>query len=200
MQQQTFSAVSHLCSSGKRCVGRRPGRRPGAHDLSIIGFLFPDEAVARMRVTSWAHFGHVDASRRAFIDAARYAIEFQSGLKASGFLSWCHPKRARDVVVAGTEGMLLFEDNTVVRLFRRDAVRDELPSEDGWRQVEQFCPDDDPLASALTDFCELVETGQTPPRHMSPQFAVQIVEMIERMEKASTRPDSIPGKPRTDET
>src|ERR1035437_1676112 len=157
------------------------------HDISILTFLFPEEKIVDMSLRRWTHFTREkDNPGETVADAAHYSIEFSSALKASGYLSWCHPKWARDLAVVGTKGMLLFENNTTVKAFRCESHLAKVPEKSEWVLHEEHSPDDNPLRNAVIAFRDLAGRPEGEiPRHLRPEFACSVVATIEALEKSA---------------
>lgn len=148
------------------------------HDISIIDHLFPDESVVGASLHEWSLFAP-DGSTVQVPDAASYAIDFMSGLRASGFCSWCHPKRAREFAVIGSDGMLLFEGNSTVKALRRCAAP-AAATGTNWALEDEHTSGTEPLRSAVCAFLDSVaQPAGTAARHASADAALRVVAMLE---------------------
>lgn len=152
------------------------------HDLSIYKYIFPDENVESVNLFQYSRFHRLSGG---VYDSAFYTISFLSGFKASFEIAWCSPKWSRDLVVVGEKGMLLFEGNATVKHFQCDSLYQSVPDKENWKLLETYEPDDNPLRCALSSFFQLLNSKHHDvPSHMSPEFSLDIIREIEKLEKA----------------
>ena len=159
----------------------------GPHDLSIVKYLFSNEVLDSTFGCGHSSFGALEHdTEEAVQDTAFFKLSFKSGFSASAYLSWCHPKRSRDIVIAGEQMMILFENNSRVSLFEHNLSSRTSQQAMDWHLVEEHVFDDDPLKNSLRCFAEslLKEEQPTLPRGASPAFACEIVEILERIERS----------------
>ncbi|NIM79180.1 MAG: Gfo/Idh/MocA family oxidoreductase [Candidatus Aminicenantes bacterium] len=158
----------------------------GSHDLSIVKYLFPDEVLDGIKVDGWLNFQpYGDHTSGNFIDTISFRLSYRSGFIASAFLSWCYPKRARDIIIAGENRMVVFENNTKITIFEHDMSSRNSTGEIQWHLVEEYSPDDNPLRNSLRCFFSCVEKKKIKTNYwLSPDFACQIIGQLEKIEKA----------------
>jgi predicted dehydrogenase len=89
-----------------------------AHDLSILEFLFPGAAQA-VRVEESARTDGGAPSRAAL------TVYFPDSLVARIRVDWAAGERRRRIEIAGTKGMLVFDDLQAVKLRRVDQLNSE---------------------------------------------------------------------------
>jgi predicted dehydrogenase len=155
----------------------------GPHDLSIIKHLFPSEELGSIYAVGQSSFALPDEAGQAVEDSVFFKLSYQSGLSASAFLSWCHPKKARDIVIAGDTKMILFEDNNRVSIFEHELpYRTGLDRTSQWRLVEEkIFSEDNPLKNGLECFLACVNGGLSIPPGAAPAFACEIIANLERI-------------------
>ncbi|MGE3317140.1 MAG: Gfo/Idh/MocA family protein [Planctomycetaceae bacterium] len=153
------------------------------HDLSILTYLFPEESITAVRCQVASHFG---GKKKTPPDEAIYGLSLSNGIRSSGVLSWCQPRCSRDFAVAGTDGMLLFEQNSIVKRFHRNSPGVSVPDREHWKLCEEYAPEDNPLRNALSTFVESVAVGgQGVPAYCRPEFGVRIVDEIEQLHRSA---------------
>lgn len=156
------------------------------HDLSIIKFLFPDENLKGISVTDLSTF-HLnrDKSFQKTEDTIFFKLSYESGLSVHAFLSWCNPKRRRDIVITGENKMLLFENNSRVIVFEHNLSYKNHQEEIQWFLVEEYLPNDDPLRNSLQCFYNcIIQRKDTIDGFLSPQFGYDIIVFLERIQQS----------------
>ncbi len=99
------------------------------HDLSILLYLFDDEAVA-VQATGLVHGPHnIEA-------VAHIGVDFASGLRAHSHVNWFSPVKIRKTLIAGTKKMIVYDDleaSEKVKVYDKNIV---LPETDAQKASE----------------------------------------------------------------
>jgi predicted dehydrogenase len=161
----------------------------GPHDVSMIKYLSgqPNDAIEDIFAVGHCNYceGQPHANRA---DTVFFRLCYSGGFRASAFLSWCHPKRARDIVVASDDRFILFEENSRLSVYEHNmplALAGDNPSGHRWkweRLIAEKTDRSDPLRIALNCFVSCVAEEAMPPPESSAQFACEVVELLERIE------------------
>jgi predicted dehydrogenase len=118
-------------------------------------------------------------------DVAFLTMRFPSGIIANVELSWLAPSKLRRTAIVGSNKMVVYEDGTAepVRVFDRGVVYQD-PETFGEYQLSYrsgdirspMIPATEPLVIELTEFVQLIRTGQTS-RNL--ELARQVVTLVE---------------------
>jgi len=159
----------------------------GPHDISMIKFLFPNQIIKNIMVTPSINFQLTkDHQSRRTEDVMFYKLSYESGFSASTFISWCHPKRARDIIIIGENKMILFENNDKVTIFEHNLSSMKIHQEIQWNKIEEYsAPDDNPLSNSLQCFYNcVINKNSAKFDYLSPEFGYDIILTLERIQKA----------------
>ena len=155
------------------------------HDFSILRYWLgtgPSKVVAMARACVVPHTPDV-----SFINA-----RFDNGTIAHLELAWLAPSKLRRTAIVGSKRMIVYDDTTSsepVRIFDAGAMLPE-PDSFGEYQLSYRTGDilspkieaTEPLALAITDFCEAILEGSTP--RCTPETGLDVVLTIEAVERS----------------
>jgi predicted dehydrogenase len=156
----------------------------GPHDFSILHYWLGEGPT------------NISALTRGFVvpaipDVAFIDLEFGSGTIAHVELSWLAPSKLRRTTIVGTDKMVVYDDTSTepVRVFD-SGVELKDPETFGEYQLTYRAGDivspriaaAEPLSLELRDFCQAVETGETP--RSSGAVGLEVVRMIEAVDRS----------------
>ena len=154
------------------------------HDFSIVFHVLREFPVL---VQTMAR-----SSRLGVPDVAFMHLEFPSGVIASATVSWRAPRKVRNTVVVGDEGMIVYDDtqpDEPIKLYDRGVVGLESPSF-GEHQLTYRFGDTvsphvsaaEPLSLQLRHFVSSVESGQS--CTSDGQFGLEVVRALESADRS----------------
>jgi predicted dehydrogenase len=162
------------------------------HDLSILLYWLGD------RVVEVAAMGR-SVFEVGIPETAFLTLSFASGTAANIQISWLAPRKVRQMVVVGSNRMVVYDDTAAdesVRVYDR-GMEVRAPANFGEHQLVYRTGDvlipridaAEPLSLELADFARAINTG-TPPRS-NVDLGVEIVSVLEAAE-ASLRQGGMP--------
>lgn len=158
----------------------------GPHDVAMVRYLFPEEVLAEVRALGQSTFDRAQGrGDKPVEDTVFFSLRYRSGFRASAYLSWCHAKRARDVVVMGERQMLLFENNNQVSVFKHNLSVSTRAGEAKSELVDKYLTHDDPLRNSLACFTESATRGRAYlPSFASADFACDTLTVLDSVAEA----------------
>lgn len=147
----------------------------GPHDFAILKYLFHED-ITNMQGIGNSNFTPLN---KRLEDTVFLKLSYKNGISASMYLSWCHPKKIRDIVIVGEEKMLLFENNDKVSIFEHNLSPSDTAKNLNNKLVHEYSPNDDPLSNTLNCFIECIKKDvDTPPLGSCVDFASEIVFLL----------------------
>ena len=77
--------------------------------------------------------------------------------------------------------MLLYENNNKVTVFKHNLSSRDPGGGIDWHCDQEYAPQDDPLRNSLQSFVESVRQNRAAPHCASPEFACEVIAMLERL-------------------
>lgn len=157
----------------------------GPHDFSIL-FNWLDEIPARVSAVG------KDCIQKGIPDVAFINLEFASGILAHCQISWLAPSKLRDIIIIGTEKMLVYDDaevNEKVKIYDK-GVNFHDPETFGeyhlsYRMGDIVSPKletYEPLFREVNHFLDCIETGKKP--ITDGYCGLRVVKALEAAEKS----------------
>lgn len=121
-------------------------------------------------------------------DSVTMDFNFPNQVKGHIYVSWCHPVKSQKAIIAGTEGILIFDDSLC---WEEKLQLSILPSdwEDGLPRPVQVKPvpvpvptPSEPLRRECEHFLSCIRTGETP--RTDGIEGSNVVQLLERAEQA----------------
>jgi len=147
----------------------------GPHDLSIIKYLFKDYIVSEIKATCHSNYSPLE---QGIQDTAFINISFFNDFSASIFLSWCYPKKIRDVVIMGNTSGIIYENNNRVIVFKHNLCSPFKLTNIKKDIIEEYTQEDDPLTNSLNSFLDCIKKNTLPPIGSSIDFAKEIINLL----------------------
>jgi predicted dehydrogenase len=154
-----------------------------AHDFAILDYLLAEEPET-VAVSGSAHVSDL-------MEVAHVSLSYPSGFHAHVHVSWLTPVKIRQVILAGSRRMLLWNDLDAVR---RLEIYDHVPEAGdkqrriGYRTGAVHVPwleVAEPLETAMEHFLECIETGAAP--LTDGEAGCRVVRLLERASRATRR-------------
>ncbi|EKD90131.1 MAG: GFO/IDH/MocA family oxidoreductase [uncultured bacterium] len=79
------------------------------HELSILDYLLNKEQPEEFFVTGSSHIFH----KPKYTESGTVILRYKSGFVANIYLSWLSPVKIRNITIAGSKKMLLWDDNNL---------------------------------------------------------------------------------------
>lgn len=156
------------------------------HDISVILMLLEKEPEAIHA------FGEAYLQEGIF-DTTVTTLAFPGKVKAHVYVSWLHPYKEQRLVVIGSEGMAVFNDQSEEKLLfypHKIAWIKQVPvASKADKEVIPF-PQQEPLGQACRHFCECCESRQTPRTDI--QEARKVLRVLTEAEAQLKTVESIP--------
>ncbi|MDQ3895750.1 MAG: Gfo/Idh/MocA family oxidoreductase [Actinomycetota bacterium] len=154
------------------------------HDFSIVFHVLGEFPVLIQTMAR--------SSRRGVPDVAFMHLQFPSGVIASVTVSWRAPRKVRNTVVVGDQGMIVYDDtqpDEPVKLYDRGVVGLESPSfgehQLTYRYGDTVSPHVsavEPLTVQLRQFLSCVEDGTD--RLSDGRFGLEVVRALESADRS----------------
>ncbi|KEO81023.1 Gfo/Idh/MocA family protein [Tumebacillus flagellatus] len=144
----------------------------GAHDLAVLHHL-----VGNSPQTITASGQCVLQPEAAIADDVHVHLGFAGGVHAHLHVSWLWPVQERRLMVAGTRGMLEYDEQTQTVTWHRKGVREDLST---WEEASEvvFQGDTAPLRLECQHFLDCVQHRQTP--LSDGESAEQVVRVLQQ--------------------
>lgn len=136
------------------------------HELAVIDYLFPDVKMIQASGQS------LDMTQSGRDDATTATIAFDNGLRATIVTSWFAPQKVRRIIMAGTKGMVTFDEKETHALVfsKHPYPLPESPEQHTSHffeitEREKYIPDiqpNEPLCNQLISFIECIREQKTP--------------------------------------
>ena len=150
------------------------------HDLSILAYLIPQAKLSSVRAIGSKHYTHNE-------EDAHLHLEFEGGFVAHVHVSWLSPVKFRQTLLAGTEKMIVYNDNEPSEKIRLYDKGVEVSKEEQsfalpvYRSGDILIPrlkNIEPLKELARHFCACVRGEEQP---LTPgEDGAKVVEILEK--------------------
>ncbi|WP_019534890.1 Gfo/Idh/MocA family protein [Paenibacillus ginsengihumi] len=127
----------------------------GVHDLAVFLYLTGEQAPIDIRISGQ------NVIQPHIVDDIYLHLQFNHNVQAHLHTSWFWPEIRRRLIVTGTEGMLVFDEEGQTLTLYRKGVRKDLSSYDDGAEVV-FQSDEKPLTLECMHFIECVHERTQP--------------------------------------
>jgi UDP-2-acetamido-3-amino-2,3-dideoxy-glucuronate N-acetyltransferase len=152
------------------------------HDISVILLLVNDVPI---KVT--CNGGYY--LNKGYADSTISTLSFMDGVEAHIFVSWIHPYKEHKLIIAGSKGMIVFDDINYkgeFHIYREPiSVKEGIVYPNKINRASIPCEITEPLLLECRDFVECIETRKQP--RVTGEKGLQVLEVLTKLNKALER-------------
>jgi predicted dehydrogenase len=160
------------------------------HDISVLNYLLDEKEPLKINGTVSSVLGVEGNEEDAFL-----SLTYRNNVVCNMHLSWLYPKKTRDMVIVGSEGMIVYDmlGENKLCIYDKSVALDDVDAKAATNygshllsyrygdMVAPYITIDEPLRAELIEFITAIKTNTNVTS--SGYVGVNVVKVLERIDK-----------------